>query len=96
MVRIPRHVESTIRSLHPELKRRVRAALDLVRSSPQTGKMLKGELKGWQSLRVSRFRIIYRESRGIIEVAAIGPRTSIYVETERLLRRSSRGGSRKQ
>src|SRR5262245_43916880 len=88
-VRVPRAVQSIIRSLHPELKRRVRAALDLLRDDPETGKALRGELAGWRSLRVSRFRIIYRESRGSIEIAAIGPRGSIYLETERHVRRGS-------
>jgi len=32
-------------------------------------------------------RIVYREVRAQIEVAAIGPRTSIYFETARRLRR---------
>jgi mRNA interferase RelE/StbE len=88
-VRLPQVVQSTIRSLHPDLKQRVRAALDLIRTEPQSGKALKGELEGWQSVRVSRLRIIYRHSTTVVEVAAIGPRGSIYLETERLLRRSS-------
>jgi mRNA interferase RelE/StbE len=88
-VRLPHAVQSTIRSLHPELKRRVRVALDLIRDKPETGKALRGELEGWRSLRVSRLRIVYREFQRSIEVAAIGPRASIYVETERRLRRGS-------
>jgi hypothetical protein len=55
------------------LKRRVHAALDLVATQPQTGKVLKGELEGWWSVRVSRLRIIYRYSTTVVEVAAIGP-----------------------
>ncbi len=88
-VRLPHTVQSTIRSLHPELRRRVRVALDLIRDQPDTGKALRGELEGWRSLRVSRLRIVYREIRASIEVAAIGPRASIYLETERRLRRAS-------
>jgi len=89
-VRPPHAVQSTIRSLHPELKRRVRLALDLIREDPEAGKVLRGELEGWRSLRVSRLRIVYRELHRSIEVAAIGPRASIYVETERRLRRGPR------
>jgi mRNA interferase RelE/StbE len=88
-VRLPRVVQSMIRSLHPDLKRRVRAALDLIRTEPETGKALKGEFEGWRSVRVSRLRIIYRRSTTVVEVAAIGPRASIYLETERRVRRSS-------
>jgi mRNA interferase RelE/StbE len=80
-VRLPHDVQETIRSLHPELKRRVRLALDLLRTKPESGKELQGELARWRSLRVGRFRIVYREVRSAIEVAAIGPRASIYLET---------------
>ena len=34
-------------------------------------------------MRVSHLRIIYRHSRGIVEVAAIGPHPSIYAIIER-------------
>ena len=86
-LRLPKDVESVIRSLHPDLKRRVRAAVDLLRANPEAGKALKGELDGWRSFRVGRLRIVYREVRAQIEVAAIGSRTSIYFETARRLRR---------
>jgi len=89
-VRLPKNVEQVIRSLHPDLKRRVRAAVDRLCANPEAGKALQGELEGWRSLRVGRFRIVYRESRQQIEVAAIGPRTSIYFETTRRLQRGTR------
>jgi mRNA interferase RelE/StbE len=88
-VRLPKEVEQVIRSLHPDLKRRVRAAVDLLCTDPEAGKALKGELVGWRSLRVARFRIVYREARRQIEVAAIGPRASIYLETIRRLQRGA-------
>jgi mRNA interferase RelE/StbE len=88
-VRLPKDVEQVIRSLHPDLKRRVRAAVYLLCVSPEVGKALKGELAGWRSLRVGRMRIVYREARKQIEVAAIGPRASIYFETTRRLHRST-------
>ena len=87
-VRLPVEVQQTIRSLHPDLKRRVRAAVELLRANPEAGKALKGELDGWRSLRVGRMRIVYRASRASVAVAAIGPRASIYLETARLLRRT--------
>ena len=40
-------------------------------------------------MRVGRVRIIYRSTRTTVEVAAIGPRASIYSEAARLLRRRS-------
>jgi mRNA interferase RelE/StbE len=88
-VRLPNDVQQVIRSLHPDLKRRVRAAVDLLRFNPETGKALKGELEGWRSLRAGSLRIVYREARKQIEVAAIGPRASIYFETARRLQRGT-------
>jgi len=76
--------------MHPDLKRRVRAALDLIQVAPNSGKPLKRELQGWRSLPVGRIRIIYhyRETRAVIEVGAIGPRTAIYLDAaERLGRK---------
>ena len=89
-LRLPAEVEQVIRSLHPDLKRRVRSAVDRLRADPAAGKALKGDLEGWRSVRVGRFRIVSREARHQIEVAAIGPRASIYFETARRLRRPPR------
>ena len=52
------------------------------------GKSLKDELEGEKSYRVSRFRIIYQIStKNIIEIVAIGPRTTIYEETFRTIKK---------
>ena len=88
-VRLPLEVQDAIRAMHPDLKRRIRAALDQIQATPESGKFLKRELDGWQSVRVGRIRIIYREIRGIIEVGAIGPRSSIYLDASRRLSRPS-------
>jgi mRNA interferase RelE/StbE len=53
-VRLPKDAEQVIRSLHPDLKRRVRAAVDPLCTDPEVGKSLKGELDGWRSLRVGQ------------------------------------------
>ncbi len=87
-LRVPRRLEELVRGLHPGLKRKVRAALDLIRTDPAAGKALRDELAGLRSLRVGRFRIVYRVPPGrVIELGAIGPRRTIYQETLRLLRR---------
>jgi|SRR3989339_1018875 len=81
-------VAELIQSMHPHLKKKVKAALQAVLSDPYSGKALKDELAGLRSFRVSRFRIIYRTSvRNLIEIIAIGPRESIYEETFWLLKR---------
>jgi mRNA interferase RelE/StbE len=77
-LRLPPEVQTAIRAMHPELRQRVRTTLDHIRAILKAGKPLKRELSGWWSLRVGRVRIIYRETGTVIEVGAIGPRSSIY------------------
>ncbi len=72
--------------MHPNLKRRVRSTLERIRASPASGKPLIGDLAGWWSMRVGRVRIIYRSTRTHVEVAAIGPRASIYEDAAHALR----------
>jgi mRNA interferase RelE/StbE len=83
-------VAHLIRNLHPAIKRKVRAGLQAIVDTLTCGKPLKEELAGLRSLRLSRFRIIYRlaEDRAI-EIVAIGPRRSIYDEPYRKLRREN-------
>lgn len=79
-VAIPPPVEKKIAKLHPDLKQRVRAALDSLAQNPYQGKALKEELAGLYSYRVSRFRIVYSIHKKILEVhvVAVGPRKIIY------------------
>lgn len=87
-LRVPDEVTESLRSMHPHLKKKIRAGLKSLLSNPASGKALKEELSGLRSLRVSRFRIIYRVSDGnVFEIAAIGPRERIYEETLRLLKK---------
>ena len=91
-LRVPERLEELIRGLHPGLKRKVRAALDIIREDPSGGKELRDDLAGLRSFGVGRFRVIYRVApRRLIELVALGPRRTIYEETFRLLRRD-RGG----
>ena len=87
-IRVTDDVVALIRGMHPELKKKVRSAFEILTAEPYSGKSLKDELEGLMSFRVSRFRIIYRIfKKGQIEVVAIGPRKSIYRETLRMIRR---------
>jgi mRNA interferase RelE/StbE len=86
-LRVPGDVASLIRGLHPDLKKKVRSALDAVVADPSVGKALRDELSGLRSCRVGRFRIIYRVAGSVIEIVAVGPRTTIYAETWRRVRR---------
>ena len=86
---VPDDVADLIRTMHPHLKKKVKASFKIILSDPLSGKSLKDELAGLRSFRVSKFRIIYRISkRKSIEVVAIGPRERIYEETYRLINKS--------
>ena len=85
-LRVPDEIVGLIRNMHPHLKKKIKASLQLILSNPYSGNGLKDEHTGLRSFRVSKFRIIYRiSSDRIIEVVAIGPRESIYEETLRIL-----------
>ena len=85
-LKIPHETAGLIKNLHPDLRSRVKAALESILQDPHSGKALKDELNGLRSFRVRRFRLIYRVSSGkIVEIIAIGPRKNIYEETFRLI-----------
>lgn len=79
-----------VAQLPPALKRRIRAALHALLADAAIGKRLQDPLMGLWSLPVGRWRIIYRPSRDLLEIVAIGPRKTIYQEAERLGRRAGR------
>ena len=90
-LRVPDEAAALIRSLHPELKRKVKAALQMMLEEPECGKALKNELAGLRSFRVGRFRIVYRLAGAtILEVVAIGPRITLYEEKSRLIHEKKR------
>lgn len=84
-LKITDEMRELMRHLHPAMKQKVRLALAEILEHPDCGKALRGELQGLRSLRVSKFRLIYRVVAQVIEVIALGPRRSIYEETLRLL-----------
>lgn len=89
--RAPPEVAALIGGLHPQIKKKVRVALDLILSNPYCGKALKDELAGLRSFRVNRVRIIYRIATDrVIDLVAVGPRERIYEETYRLIAKQER------
>jgi mRNA interferase RelE/StbE len=89
-LRVPDEVVALIRGCHPQLKRKIRAGLQLIMTEPESGKSLKDELEGLKSYRISRFRIIYRlPSKRTIDIVAVGPRKTIYEETYRIIRKEA-------
>ena len=61
--------------------------VDALSERPDIGTPLRRELDGLWSARVGRYRVVYRWSRSRVDVVAVGPRTTIYEESARLLRR---------
>lgn len=73
-------IRELLRVLHPTTKRKVRAAIEAVRATPEIGDELTRELRGLRRLRVGRLRIVYRVQVKQIQIVAIGPRATIYVD----------------
>jgi mRNA interferase RelE/StbE len=85
---IPLHVAEVIRSLHPDLKRSIKAAVRGIATNPKCGEPLMRELDGLWKYRVRRFRIVYaidRKARAI-RLIAVGHRQSIYEDLTAKLR----------
>ncbi len=87
-LRIPVELGHRIRSLHPDLKRKIRSTIDGLLDDPAQGKPLQGGLSGFNSVRVGRFRVVYRVVRDVVDILTIGPRRTVYEEAERLTARS--------
>ena len=91
-LRLPQDLADLIRGMHPGLKKKVRACLEAILSDVTSGKALKDDLAGLRSFRIGRMRVIYRVAKTEVQVVAIGPRSRIYEETARLIRRERAGG----
>ncbi len=85
-LRIPDDVVKAIRTMHPDIKRKVRSAIEAIQSRPDTGKALKNDLTGLRSFKIGRLRIIYKVLEQETQIVAIGPRLRIYEETLRLIK----------
>jgi mRNA interferase RelE/StbE len=70
----------SLRKLDPQIRRRVRAAIQTLAEDPERGKPLQLTLKGLRSWRTGDYRIIYRvvEERIEILVIAVGHRREVY------------------
>jgi len=91
-LRMPEDLASLIRGMHPGLKKKVRASLEIILPDPTSGKALRDNMAGLRNFKIGRLRVIYRVSKTEVQVVAIGPRSRIYEETSRLLRRERAHG----
>ncbi len=88
---IPPHVAEVIRSLHPDLKRSIKAAVRGIATDPECGEPLKRELSDLWKYRVRRFRIVYAIDRKahVIRLIGVGHRQSIYEDLTAKIRKKS-------
>ena len=88
-LKITNDTQKLMRHAHPDLKRRIRIALQTILDDPSVGKALVDDLSGQYSFRIGQNRIIYRvASKQIIEIVTIGPRKTIYEDTFKLVNRT--------
>ena len=69
-----------IRKLHPQIKPVVKSSIEKLQESPFSGKFLEKELSGYLSIRMKRFRIIYKidANEHKVEIHYVGHRKDIY------------------
>ena len=86
-VRLTEEAGRSVSKLHPQNKRLIRFVLDDLKKNPFAGHDLHGELSGFRSYRIKRYRIIYKisEELNTIEVYYIGHRRDIYEKFRALL-----------
>jgi mRNA interferase RelE/StbE len=85
--RYTRECARLISKLPPEIKRLVRATIATLLDEPKIGTELTGELDGYFSYRIRRYRIIYRvnEEESCIDVYHAGHRRDVYETLRSLL-----------
>ena len=69
-----------IRRLHPQIKSPIKSSIERLQENPFTGKRLEKEISGYLSIRMKRFRIIYKinEDDHNVEIHHVGHRKDIY------------------
>jgi len=83
----------SIRHLHPSVKQAIREEIRDLPADPFRGHPLTFELTGFRSLRVSRYRVIYRvhEADRAVEIHLVGLRKDIYEVFRQFLEQTRRG-----
>lgn len=72
--------------LHPETKKKVRAAIAAVGPDPTIGDPLDQELSGFRKIVLGSWRIVYRHEGATIRIHAVGRRGSVYSDLVERLR----------
>jgi len=69
-----------IRSLPPQVKPAIKSRIEEIAENPLMGKLLERELSGYLTLRINRYRVIYKihEGEGVVEIHFVGRRRDVY------------------
>ncbi len=84
---IPPDIQSYIRNLHPQIKSKIRRALEEISKNPEIGKLLEDQLVGFYSYRVDQYRIVYsiHHEKIQVEIVDIDKRSIIYSKLEKFI-----------
>jgi mRNA-degrading endonuclease RelE of RelBE toxin-antitoxin system len=79
-VKLTRTVADKVSTLHPNIKKQLRSAINKISKEPYSGKELQEELTGFLSHRFKRYRIIYQvnDIDKTIIVYMFGHRRDVY------------------
>jgi mRNA interferase RelE/StbE len=69
-----------IRTLHPQVKHKIRLEIKELLVSPLNGHTLQFELAGLRSYRIRTYRIIYRlnDDESCLDIVFVGPHRNVY------------------
>ncbi|MBW1717583.1 MAG: type II toxin-antitoxin system RelE/ParE family toxin [Deltaproteobacteria bacterium] len=86
-IRFTPEASRLISKLHPETKKMIKSALDGLKATPYAGSPLQGELSGFRSMKIKRYRVLYcvNEEEAYIEVLYVGHRRDVYEQFRVLL-----------
>lgn len=71
-------VRARLRTLHPDHRRNIRAALRELSKGRGDTKELAGRLAGYHRLRIGRYRIVYRYNEERVEAIFLEQRSIVY------------------
>jgi mRNA interferase RelE/StbE len=79
-VRLTAAAAEIYNSLHPDIRKQIKATLAELIQTPHRGKALQNELIGFRSLKIKRYRVVYQvdDPGKTVVIYAVGHRRDIY------------------
>jgi len=87
LIRFTPEASRLISQLHPDNKRLIKNAIELLQQNPQCGDDLQEELEGFKSFKPKRYRILYTidDQKKTIQIYYVGHRKDVYHQFRLLL-----------